>query len=847
MSHGFKPSRSSSSRYRTATHTRLGLERLECRDVPATLAPITDFMTPDLRALSVPLTVTNASGAVNFNVTSSDPNVQAQLVTGGTTIKLSVTGKDSTGQTFSDDLILRLFDNLAPVTTARIVTLVDQGFYNGLTFHRILKGFVAQGGDPNGNGTGGSGVKLDDEFSPLLTFNSPGMLAMANSGDDTSDSQFFITDLGLPLSQEPQFLDFNFTIFGQLVAGFDTFEKLINTPVQDPNVGNPVSLVTITSASVVQNDPDGVLRITAPSNFTGTSTITVTPTDGSGAGTPQTFHVTFVPETVNDPPFLGPVANQTTTVGTGVTFTLTSTDLEHDPVTYSVISATSGGNPINVQSKINQATGQVTVTPPAGFVGTIDLKVGVQDATASAPDTQVMQLTVSGSFDLEAGSDTGALSDDNVTGDDTPTLTVLAPTGQTVAVTVNGTAAGTATETATAGVYKITLPGGLLQSGANTIAGTATASGNPSATTLTNFTLTYVPSLQNAYVVPGTIGSSQQLTFTYTSHESAFHDEVGFFKADDAEGTVNGLHPGDPGYIEAAMVRRQVLFSPTAAVGTSVNMTVSGGDNLVMYLVQKGTSTDLLATNPSDSLTGAGPTAFFGLTGANPDGVAHLAVADNDAASQANYGWEDMTGGGDRDYNDVVVNVRPTGDTPAALEVPAGPNRSVTVTTKLRPATKAKLHDTPTTTTTLGGEVGVIVADDSTGKIGTLSPGDAGYAAAALARAQVLFASGATAGTSATPTLTGGQFLIFYYVPGGTAAGVVSANPTNNPANGPVAFFSIPAANPDGATHFRSFDPEGITRDAPTANDPYWVHVMGTLNGTRADFDDAVFSVRFGS
>ena len=71
------------------------------------------------------------------------------------TIKLSVTGKDSTGQTFSGDLILRLFDNLAPVTSARIVTLVNQGFYNGLTFHRILQGFVAQGGDPNGNGTGG--------------------------------------------------------------------------------------------------------------------------------------------------------------------------------------------------------------------------------------------------------------------------------------------------------------------------------------------------------------------------------------------------------------------------------------------------------------------------------------------------------------------------------------------------------------------------------------------------------------------------------------------------------------------------------------------------------------------
>ena len=149
-----------------------------------------------------------------------------------------MTGKDASNNTFSGDLTFRLFDTLAPVTVARIVTLVNQGFYNNLTFHRIIDGFVAQGGDPSGNGTGGSGTTLDDEFNSLLTFNSPGLLAMANSGDDTGDSQFFITDTDLTLAQEPQHLNFQHTIFGILVSGFDTFTKLMSTPVNSPNVGN---------------------------------------------------------------------------------------------------------------------------------------------------------------------------------------------------------------------------------------------------------------------------------------------------------------------------------------------------------------------------------------------------------------------------------------------------------------------------------------------------------------------------------------------------------------------------------------------------------------------------------
>ena len=825
------------ARSRQTTRSRLGVEQLESREVPASLLPINDFFTPNTKALYVPLSVTDVNGAVTYTATSTNPGVVLEVVSGGTTIKLNVTGKDATGATFSGDLTFRLFDNLAPITTARIVTLVNQGFYNGLTFHRILDGFVAQGGDPDGNGSGGSGTTLPDEFNKLLTFNSPGLLAMANSGDDTGDSQFFITDTDLLLANEPIHLNFNHTIFGQLVAGFDTFTRLMSTPVTGSG-GSPVDPVTIVSASVVTGDPNGVLRITAAPTFTGATSITVTPSDG-GTSTGRTFGVTFVADTNNEPPFLGTIPNQTTTVGTGVTFQLSSTDLEGNAVTYSVIGATnSSGQAVTVKSTIDQATGRITVTPPVGFSGPLNLKVGVKDSSG-VNDTQVVTLTVAGNFDLDTPSDTGVLNDDNITGTNTPTLTILAPAGQTVNVTVNGTSAGTATPTGTAGQYKITLPAGLLRVGSNSIGGTA------GSTALTAFTLTYAPSLRNLYVVPGAVGVQQQVVFTLTSARSFFQSEFGYFKVDNASGAIGNLQPGQSGYFAAAMARRQVVFARGAAVQATTTINANGGEFLVMYIVQGNTSANLLTANPSNARTGS-TVAFFSLTGANPDQFAHVSSAEEALASQAIYGWEDLAGGGDRDYNDLVISVRAAGSTPlSTLQVPGATNRTVSMIADLKAAKKTP---TGTATTKAGGEIGFFIVDNAAGAIGNLTPGTAGYVAAALAadRVHVLFAQGAAVNNSTTLNVTGGQFVVFYYVPNGSAAQVRASNSTNSATGNPVAFFSIAAANPDQKVHSRSFQPERVTQAASTA-DATWIHMMGKLNGTENDFDDAVFTVRFGT
>ena len=99
----------------------------------------------------------------------------------------------ATLHTSAGDIIVELFDNHVPKTVKNFTDLVEKDFYNGTIFHRVISGFMIQGGCPQGTGTGGPGYKFDDEFHGELNFDRPYLLAMANSGPNTNGSQFFIT------------------------------------------------------------------------------------------------------------------------------------------------------------------------------------------------------------------------------------------------------------------------------------------------------------------------------------------------------------------------------------------------------------------------------------------------------------------------------------------------------------------------------------------------------------------------------------------------------------------------------------------------------------------------------
>lgn len=122
--------------------------------------------------------------------------------------------------TNNGEFTVELFPQKAPITVENFIKLAKEGFYNGTIFHRIIKSFMIQGGDPEGTGRGGPGYYIKDEFGPGLNFDEPGILAMANAGPNTGCSQFFITVVETPWLQN------HHAIFGKVVKNYDVVEAL---------------------------------------------------------------------------------------------------------------------------------------------------------------------------------------------------------------------------------------------------------------------------------------------------------------------------------------------------------------------------------------------------------------------------------------------------------------------------------------------------------------------------------------------------------------------------------------------------------------------------------------------
>ncbi|HXI70453.1 MAG TPA: peptidylprolyl isomerase [Verrucomicrobiae bacterium] len=348
--------------------------------------PIGNVNIPAGKSLIIPVTATSPGGLpLAFTATSSTNRITVEVHTNNPFWKMSVVQvapANAPGAfqtpfrggvatvTNVGDMTFMLFRDVAPHTVDVIQGFTMSGLYTSNTiFHRVVPGFVIQGGDPNTNGSGGPVFRYDDEFNPQAIFSGNGQLALANSGKDTDGSQFFIT------AGPQRFLDFGYTLCGQLLRGFNVLTNVINTPTN--GASRPLADVIITRASFVPDNFDTVLTLTG-TNLAGVAgTISVIADDGAGGRTTNTFTATTVTDTQNEPPFLYPdtATNLVAPVNGRLTNIVTALDLESNAPfwTYQYLDQNSYLNGSNSALSIVNGQLQVITIPNTNYVGPVSL------------------------------------------------------------------------------------------------------------------------------------------------------------------------------------------------------------------------------------------------------------------------------------------------------------------------------------------------------------------------------------------------------------------------------------------------------------------------------------------
>ncbi|MFN3153329.1 peptidylprolyl isomerase [Bremerella sp.] len=334
-----------------------------------------------------------AGHPLTYTVTSSSGNVIASVMQGNKSLRI-YTSRFGTMEFY-------LFEEEAGRATNRIIELADSGFYDGITFHRVYQSFVLQGGDPNGNGTGGSTLPdFEDQYNPNLRHNGTGVLSYAKAFDDSNNSQFFIMEGIAP------HLDFQHTVFGFLTEGEVVRESISGTPTGSGNL--PQWQVVMDEVSTFVDMENGVLRLKIPEGASGTETITVTVSDGHGHTLSRSFDVTYAPNAnYTSNPYLGFVPDVTMTPGSSLTFQLTATNLDGDTLVYydehdfdpqeDYLPAYA---PTGLTYSVDSSTGLLQINTSAGLApGVYSIVVGVSndlggEIISGSIDYDVIKVTV---------------------------------------------------------------------------------------------------------------------------------------------------------------------------------------------------------------------------------------------------------------------------------------------------------------------------------------------------------------------------------------------------------------------------------------------------------------------
>ena len=384
----------------------LAVGALAVAGAPA-IDPIPSASIPAGKALIIPVTATSPNGLpLTFSATSSTNLITVQVHTNNPFWKISVAQAASLTaagayrtpfrggvQTVTNlgDMTFMLFRDLTPHTVDVIQGLTAAGLYTSNTiFHRVIAGFMNQGGDPLTNGLGGPVFRYEDEFHPQAIFSGNGQLALANSGKDTDGSQFFITVAPFRSG------DFGYTLFGQLLRGFSVLSNINNTAV-DAN-SRPLADVLITRASLIPDPFDTVLTLNG-TNLAGVAgTILVVADDGAGGRTTNAFTATTVADANVEPPFLypntvtnlvGPLNKTLTNTVVGYAFPGVANNWYGEFASQS--SYLGGSNSFfNVIS--NQL--QIAVVPSVNYAGSVSLNLYVSGSSSfSSYDRQTYTFT----------------------------------------------------------------------------------------------------------------------------------------------------------------------------------------------------------------------------------------------------------------------------------------------------------------------------------------------------------------------------------------------------------------------------------------------------------------------
>ncbi|QEH37876.1 putative peptidyl-prolyl cis-trans isomerase [Aquisphaera giovannonii] len=404
------------------------VEILEGRQLlTASLGALSNLSVPAQQGYQLPLDGSgNTDGTQTYTVTSDNPLVKVSVAQGPYwTLNVSHQAASSSDISFSGALVFQLFADLTPNTVTQISNFTNTGFYNGKNFARIMNNFpgttdyIAQGGSVNPDGSGTSPfANFADELVQSIAFTGTGQLAMANSGvgTNTNNTQFFVT------TGTPTFLDYNHTIFGQLVAGSNILGQMTQVQKSYNTVYNETSLPTnpvlINSATLSSSNVNGVVHIDTTSATAGQSAnISVTATDPTDGSTrTETFRVTVgayqgpTSPVINFIPLVSNVATSTNgnspvlvTLAGKSGYPNTST-----PATLAYAIATQPAH--GTLSNLNASAGTVVYTPNPGYTGPDTFQYNV--SSTGPKSSPVRQTSVNATVTVNVGQaivNTGAV------------------------------------------------------------------------------------------------------------------------------------------------------------------------------------------------------------------------------------------------------------------------------------------------------------------------------------------------------------------------------------------------------------------------------------------------------